>query len=74
MIAPPHKVYGLSMRNLHVNRNEKHQVQRAVGNPMLGVVFVHVVHMWRVMQSETENQALSVDFYSGSFGLVFRGL
>ena len=41
---------------------------------MLGVVFVHVAHMWRVMQSETENQALFVDFYSGSFGLGFRGL
>ena len=40
----------------------------------LGVVFVDVAHMWRVMQSETENQALFVDFYGGSFGLVFRGL
>ena len=54
------------MKNIRYNEQ--------LGNPMLGVVFVHVVHMWRVMQSETENQALSVDFYSGSFGLVFRGL
>ena len=41
--------------------------------PTLGVVFVHVALMWRVMQPETERQALYDDFFSDTFWLVFRG-
>ena len=39
----------------------------------LAVVFVHVAHMWRVMQPETENQALYDDLFSDTFGLVYWG-
>ena len=37
-------------------KNVRHNEQ--LGIPTLGVVFVHAAHMWRVMQPETENQAL----------------
>ena len=48
-------------------KNVRHNEQ--LGNPMmLGVVFVHVVHMWRVMQPETEDQALYDDFFATLLG------
>ena len=34
-----------------------------LGIPTLAVVFVHAVHMWRVMEPETEDQALYDDFF-----------
>ena len=37
------------------------------------VVLVHVAHMWRVIQPETEVQALYDDFCRDNFGLVFGG-
>ena len=37
------------------------------------VVLVHVAHMWRVIQPETEVQALYDDFCCDTFGLVFGG-
>ena len=50
-------------------RNVGHNEQ--LGIPTLGVVFVHVAHMWRVMQLEIENQALYDDLFRDTFGLVF---
>ena len=44
-----------------------------LGIPTLGVVYVHVAHMWRVMQPETENQVQYDDFFRDTVGLVFRG-
>ena len=47
--------------------NVRHNEQ--LGNPiMLGViVFVHVAHVWRVMQPETEIRRFSTIFISDSF-------
>ena len=53
-------------------KNVRHKADQ-LGIPTLGVVFVHVAHMWRVMQLEIENQALCDDFFRGTFGLVFGG-
>ena len=50
-------------------RNVGHNEQ--LGIPTLGVVFVHVAFMWRVMQLEIENQAMYDDFFRDTFGLVF---
>ena len=44
-----------------------------LGIPMLGVVFVHVDHMWRVMQPETENQALYDVFFVTLLGWFLGG-
>ena len=52
-------------------RNVRHNKQ--LGIPTFGVDFVHVAHMWRVVQPGTENQALYDDFFSNTFGLVFGG-
>ena len=52
-------------------KNARHNAQ--LGIPTLGVVFVHVAHMWRIVQPETENQALYDDLFSDTVGLVFRG-
>ena len=47
-------------------KNVRHNEQ--LGNPiMLGVVFVHVAHMWRVMQPETEIRRFSTILISDSF-------
>ena len=47
-------------------KNVRHNEQ--LGNPiMLGVVFVHVVHMWRVKQPETEIRRFSTILISDSF-------
>ena len=37
-------------------RNAGHNEQ--LGIPTLAAIFVHVAHMWRAMQSETEDQVL----------------
>ena len=40
---------------------------------MLLAVFVHVTHMWRVMQPEAEEQGLYDNFFRGTFGMVLGG-
>ena len=53
-------------------KNVRHNEQLRI--PTFGVVFVHVAHMWCVMQPETENQVLYDDVFSDTFGPVFAGL
>ena len=60
-------MHGLSRRNIHVHRNAKRQAQRAAGKSNARGGFVHIAHMWRVMQPETENQVL---FYFFSVTLL----
>ena len=51
----------------NVSHNEE------LGIPTLGVVFVHVAHIWRTMQPEIEDQALYHDIFRDTLRLVFGG-
>ena len=52
-------------------KNAGHNEQQGI--PTLVVVLVHAAHMWRVMQPETEDQALCDDFLRDTFLLVLGG-
>ena len=52
-------------------KNAGHNEQQGV--PALAVAFVHVALMWRVMQPETEDQALYDDSFRDIFGLFVGG-
>ena len=47
-------------------KNAGHNEQLAIPTPV--VVLVHVAHMWRIMQPETEDQALYDDFFATFLG------
>ena len=52
-------------------KNTGHNAQ--LGIPTLVIVFVNVAHTWRVIQPETEDQALYDNISRDILGLVFGG-